>query len=98
MVSKKLSIEVGYALPDKQVIEAVEVDAGTTIEKAIRQSGILKQFPKINLRVQKVGVFSKPRQLSDVVQEGDRIEIYRSLIINPKEARRIKAKKAARRK
>ena len=53
----------------------------------------LQKFPELELAKLRVGVFSKPRQLTDRVQEGDRIEIYRRLLIDPKEARRIKAKK-----
>jgi putative ubiquitin-RnfH superfamily antitoxin RatB of RatAB toxin-antitoxin module len=88
----QVAIEVAYARVDKQKIIACEVDSGCTVEEAIRQSGILAIFPEIDLERQKVGVFSKARKLSDVVKEGERIEIYRELTIDPKEARRAKAK------
>jgi putative ubiquitin-RnfH superfamily antitoxin RatB of RatAB toxin-antitoxin module len=93
-MKKRINIEVAYALLDQQWLLAVEVEEGSTIEAAILQSGILQQAPAINLRRQTVGVFSKRKQLSDVVEDGDRIEIYRPLVIDPKEARRAKAKKA----
>lgn len=87
-----ISIEVVYATPEKQKIINLQVPVGTSIEAAIKQSGILTEFTEINLTQQKVGIFSKPRVLSDIVQAGDRIEIYRPLLIDPKEARRIKAR------
>jgi putative ubiquitin-RnfH superfamily antitoxin RatB of RatAB toxin-antitoxin module len=93
-MSKLLSIEVAYALPDRQWLLKVEVEPGTTIESAITQSGIRELVPGI--KIQNVGVFGKRRLLSDVVVEGDRIEIYRPLLIDPKEARRAKAKKLKR--
>lgn len=87
-----MEIEVAYALPDRQAIIAVSVETGTTIEAAILQSGILDQFPDIDLAKQKVGIFNEKRSLSEVVHAGDRIEIYRPLTIDPKEARRAKAR------
>jgi len=89
----KLAIEIVYASPTRQSLLKVMVEPGCTIEEAIKQSGILQTFPEINLERNKVGIFSKPKLLSDTVQAGDRIEIYRPLIIDPKEARRAKAKK-----
>lgn len=91
--NKMIRVEVAYAKPDQQCIVPVQVEAGSTIEMAIQQSGILEEFPEINLSKQKVGIFSKLRQLSDLANDGDRIEIYRSLILDPKEGRRVKAKK-----
>jgi putative ubiquitin-RnfH superfamily antitoxin RatB of RatAB toxin-antitoxin module len=89
----KIKVEVVYAEPARQCLIAVEVEAGSTLETAIRESKILDIFPDIDLKTQKVGVFSKPRLLSDEVKKGDRIEIYRPLVIDPKEARRVKAAK-----
>lgn len=89
-----IKIEVAYARSDVQKIIALEVQAGTTILEAIQQSGILTDFPEIDLTKQKVGVFSQPRQLTDILYEGDRIEIYRPLLIDPKEARRKRSLKS----
>lgn len=91
--NKWISIEVAYATPDAQKIIAIEVPEQTTIEEAITISRIVTFFPEINLTSQNVGIFSQRRNLSDQVKEGDRIEIYRPLLIDPKEARRHKAKK-----
>lgn len=87
----KINIEIAYATPEKQKIISLEVAENTTIETAIDRSGILELFPEIDLMRQKVGVFSKIKKLTDLVQDGDRIEIYRPLTIDPKEARRKKA-------
>lgn len=94
--SNMIKIEVAYALPHQQQIIALEVAPGTTILEAIQQSGVLMQFPDIDLAKQKVGVFSKARALSDTVEQGDRIEFYRPLTIDPKDARRAKAKQKKR--
>lgn len=85
-------VEVAYASVHEQCIIRVDVMPSATIESAIALSGILVRFPEIDLRTLKVGVFSKPRQLSDTLEEGDRIEIYRPLRIDPKDARRARAK------
>lgn len=87
----KIDIEVCYALPAEQTVIAVKVDPGISVENAIEQSGILKQHPEIDLSVNKVGVFGKLIQLDAVLQSGDRVEIYRPLIADPKESRRKKA-------
>lgn len=91
--NKFITVEVAYARPDCQRIIALQIEIGSTIESAIKRSGILTLFPEIDLAKQKVGVFSKSRELTDEVQAGDRIEIYRPLLIDPKDARRAKAKK-----
>ncbi|MHB1948366.1 MAG: RnfH family protein [Gammaproteobacteria bacterium] len=90
---KYIFIEIAYARPDQQKILSVEVKEGATIEEAIDRSGILEIFPEIDLTKQKVGIFSQIKKLTDRVKEGDRIEIYRPLLIDPKEARRKRAKK-----
>lgn len=93
--SELITVEVAHALPDRQQILTVTVPADATIEQAITQSGILDQFPEIDLTTQKVGIFSQLKKLGDPLIAGDRIEIYRALIADPKESRRNRAKKAA---
>jgi len=88
-----MRIEVAYAKPREQVIVAVEVGADTTVETAIHQSGLLSRFPEIDLGINKVGIFSKPCGLDQRLREGDRVEIYRPLLADPKEARRSRAAK-----
>ncbi|MBK8163012.1 MAG: RnfH family protein [Gammaproteobacteria bacterium] len=87
----KIEVEVSYARPDVQVIIPVKADASATVEEVIRLSGVLEQFPDIDLAVNKVGVFGKLSKLSAQLMPGDRVEIYRALIADPKESRRQRA-------
>lgn len=89
----KITVEVAYALPDKQLIKKFEVARGTTLEQAIKLSEIHEDFPEISWDASNVGVFSQSKALDYVLEENDRVEIYRPLIIDPKEARRLKAEK-----
>lgn len=91
---KKFFVEVAYATPAAQKIISLEIEPGLTIETVIDRSGIVEFFPEIDLMKQKVGVFGEIKKLTDIVQAKDRIEIYRPLVIDPKEARRKRAKKA----
>ena len=88
-----INIEVAYALPEKQIIRAVNVDAGTTIGAAIVQSGIMMDFPELDSQLEdaKVGIFGKAAAMTTVLSDGDRVEIYRALIADPKEVRRRRA-------
>jgi len=86
-----IQIELIYALPQNQTLINLSIQSDATVEQAIEQSGILKDYPEIDLQTNKVGIFSKVCQLSDGLHPGDRIEIYRALIIDPKEARKKRA-------
>lgn len=86
-----MRVEVVYALPDLQKLITLDVDEGTTAEQAIRLSGILSRFPEIDLSSCKIGIFSKLCGLDTVLRELDRVEIYRPLLVDPKEVRRQKA-------
>lgn len=91
-----IAVEVVYALPDKQYLYTVNVAEGSTVEQAIKASGLLELRSDIDLgNNNKVGVFSRPVKLSDEVHSGDRIEIYRPLLADPKELRRQRAERAA---
>ncbi len=93
MPIKSINVEVAYALPEKQVIRTVNVDEGTTIGAAIVQSGIMMNFPELDLKLEdaKVGIFGKAAAMTTVLNDGDRVEIYRPLIADPKEVRRKRA-------
>jgi putative ubiquitin-RnfH superfamily antitoxin RatB of RatAB toxin-antitoxin module len=86
-------IEVAYAEPDRQLILSVSAEPGMTARQAIERSGMLAHFPDIDLESSKVGVFGKATTLDAEVRAGDRIEIYRPLIADPKEARKRRAAK-----
>ncbi|WP_337009571.1 RnfH family protein [Pantoea sp. AS142] len=90
-----ISVEVVYALPEKQYQLYVNVEQGSTVELAIHKSGLLELRREIDLASNKVGIYSRPVKLDDEVNEGDRIEIYRPLIADPKELRRQRAERAA---
>lgn len=90
-MSQDLMVEVAYALPNKQIIIPVKVNEGVTAEAAIMASGVLKQFPEIDLGVNKIGVFGKLTKLDTPLRHLDRVEIYRPLIADPKEVRRQRA-------
>lgn len=90
-----IAVEVVYALPEKQYLQSVKLEQGSTVEQAILASGLLRLRKDIDLSVNKVGIYSRPVKLSDVVEEGDRVEIYRPLIADPKELRRQRAERSA---
>ena len=91
----KIAVEVAYALPEKQYLQRVTLQEGATVEEAIRASGLLELRTDIDLTKNKVGIYSRPAKLSDIVHDGDRVEIYRPLIADPKELRRQRAEKSA---
>ncbi|MBI5612674.1 MAG: RnfH family protein [Gammaproteobacteria bacterium] len=95
--SGPLGVEVVYAIAARQRLVALTVAPGTTVAEVIEASGILREFPEIDLRVNRVGVFGHLTRLGDVVQAGDRVEIYRPLPADPKEARRQRARRAGKR-
>jgi len=86
--SDSIHVEVAYAKPSIQVIIPLEVPLATTVLQVIEISGILDRFEEINLNQNKVGIFSKPCALDTKLREGDRVEIYRPLLADPKEIRR----------
>ncbi len=91
MSDNSIKVEVAFARPDEQLIFEVDVPAEATVEEIIKQSGILETFPEIDLAVNKVGVFGKLTKLGNTLRPGDRVEIYRKLIADPKEVRRKRA-------
>ena len=95
-MSNGIIIEVAYGAIRSQTILLLQVKSGTTVGEAINQSGILKQFPEINLGLNKVGIFGKLARTDTVLSNRDRVEIYRALIADPKEARRRRAQTAKR--
>lgn len=76
---------------DRHALLTVDVAAGTTARQAIESSGIMKRFPEIDLDKHKVGIFGKAATLDSVVEEGDRVEIYRPITADPKKVPRRKA-------
>ena len=93
-MSKEITTEVAYAATRSQTILRLRVKSGTTVGEAIKQSGILEQFPEIDLSLNKVGIFGKLARADALLHDRDRVEIYRALIADPKEARRSRAQAA----
>ena len=88
-----MKIQVVYAKPDQQSIVELDVPDGTTVFEAAVQSGLANQFPEIDLDTTPMGIFGvrvKPATTT-ILHPGDRVELYRSLLVDPKESRRTRA-------
>ena len=88
---ERITIEVCYALTHKQEVVALKTEAGCTLQQAVELSGLLAKYPEIDLKKNKFGVWNKLAKLDAVLRDGDRIEIYRPLIADPKEVRKQRA-------
>jgi len=86
-----IRVEVAYALPENQFLVELEVNDTTSALEAIRQSGLFKLYPELEQQDLEIGIFSKPVAADTALKNGDRVEIYRPLTIDPKEARRLRA-------
>lgn len=93
-----IEVELIYALSHAQVAETLRVPVGTTVGEALRLSGILVRYPEIVTRSLAVGVWGKRAIATAILREFDRIEIYRPLIADPKQARRSRARRSAKSK
>ncbi len=91
MEPETIHIELVHALAEKQVLMVLDVPSGTTLGEAIELSGIRNDFPDMKVDPARLGIFSVKARLEDVLRPGDRVEIYRPLIADPKEARRKRA-------
>lgn len=96
--SDTIGVEVAYALPHKQAILALQVAAGTTVMEAAAQSGITDKFEGIDLENAKFGIFGAVVSPQQVLKAGERVEIYRPLIADPKEVRKARAARAKERR
>lgn len=94
-VITQISVKVVFAVPDKQVIKEVEVAKGVTVRDVIAQSGIVDKVEGLVVDPKMVGIFGAKVSMDQCVEDGDRVEIYRPLIADPKEVRRQRAKRQA---
>ncbi len=92
-MTELLQVYVCYAHAQQEWSRPMQVKLGTTIGEAIEQSGVLQDFPEINLTTQPVGIYARKKTLDTVLRERDRIEIYRPLVADPKDSRRKRATK-----
>lgn len=90
-MSDLISIEVVYALPQKQEMFTVKLPEGATVREAVEACGVLQKYPEIDLTKNKLGVFAKLTKPDGVLRDRDRVEIYRPLIADPKEVRKQRA-------
>ena len=90
-MADRIQVEVIYALPEEQNLLTVDVDDGIEVQQVILESGVLEQYPELDLSAMKVGLFGKMTTLKQKVRDKDRIEIYRPLIADPKEVRKKRA-------
>lgn len=93
-----IHVEVAYALPEQQAIIEIEVPAGTEALEAARRSGVAEKFEGVDLENAKLGIFGKVISPKQVLREGDRVEVYRPLIADPKEVRKERAARAKERR
>jgi putative ubiquitin-RnfH superfamily antitoxin RatB of RatAB toxin-antitoxin module len=89
-MAEQITVQVCYAGLAQQFLRELQVAAGTTLEQAIVQSGVLQAAPEIDLGSMQTGIYAKKKPLDTVLRQHDRVEIYRPLIADPKHARRRK--------
>jgi putative ubiquitin-RnfH superfamily antitoxin RatB of RatAB toxin-antitoxin module len=90
-MAETLSVEVVYALPTQQDVVQLTLPAGSTAVQAVEASGLMARHPEIDLKKNKLGIYSKLAKADTVLRDRDRLEIYRPLIADPKEVRKQRA-------
>lgn len=91
----EILVEVAYATPARQSLLKLAVPAGTTVAEAIERSAIREEFPEIAEQPEAVGIFGRKVALEQPLRDGDRVEIYRPLLADPKEKRKERARQRA---
>ena len=86
-----ISVELVFAMPDKQVLRSVTLAEGSSVDDVIAMGNLLTDFPELVLEDMQAGIWGRPVGRDHVVREGDRVELYRPLEMDPREARRLKA-------
>lgn len=90
-MAERIRIEVAYVEPGREFLQALELPVGASVGDAISASHLKRNFPALDLDTARVGVFSRPATHETPLRDGDRVEVYRALIANPKEVRRQRA-------
>ncbi|MEO8039109.1 MAG: RnfH family protein [Betaproteobacteria bacterium] len=93
MTSDATVVEVVFALPTTQTVVRLELEAGVTVREAIERSGLLDRYPGIDIDRQDVGIWGRKVKLDTPLANGDRVELYRPLEVDPKEARRLRVRR-----
>lgn len=90
-MAEAIRVEVAYVEPGRQFLQSLRLAAGATLADAVAASDLTQQFPALDLEQGRFGIFSRPATPATALQDGDRVEVYRPLIANPKEVRRQRA-------
>lgn len=90
-----ISIQLCYATPEYEFLRTFDVPAGSTLEQALRRSGLLEERGEIELAQVAVGIYGKKKTLHTILRAHDRVEVYRPLLADPKESRRRRARNSA---
>ena len=91
-MAERIAVEVVCATPERHVLRRLSLPAGSTAIEAVEQSGILQELPEVAFDPSRLGIFSRRVGADERLQDGDRVEIYRPLVIDPKDARRRRAR------
>ncbi len=86
-----ISVELVFALPEKQVLRSITLAAGSTVGDVIMKGDLVSEFPGVDLEKAQAGIWGRLVDRDHVVRDGDRVELYRPLDVDPREARRLKA-------
>jgi hypothetical protein len=90
-MSNRIQVEVVYGRQDRQKVVKVSLGEGASVREAVEQSGLMAEFPEIDLAKNKLGIWNKLAKPEALVRDQDRVEIYRPLIADPKEVRKQRA-------
>ncbi len=90
---RQITVEVAYAATERQQVLQIRVPEGTTLIEAVKASGIVEQFPEIDLDTARLGIFGRVEHPERRLEAHDRVEIYRPLVTDPREARRRRARR-----
>lgn len=94
-MADRIRVEVAYVEPGRQFLQVLTLPVGSTVGDATAASDLQRDFPDLEIAAARVGVFSRPATRDTPLRDGDRVEIYRALIANPKEVRRQRAVRTA---
>ena len=86
-----ISVELVFAMPDRQVLRSIDMPEGASVADVIEAGNLAREFPDLGLDELQAGIWGRPVDREQVVRDGDRVEIYRPLEMDPREARRLKA-------
>ena len=91
MTTPRLRVEVVAALPERQAVRLLDLAVGSTVRQAVEESGLLNAFPEFAVAAGRVGIWGRPVDPDQPLRDGDRVELYRPLVADPKTARRQRA-------